>query len=74
MAKYKQAKGVYPENLNLLVPEWIPELPAPLLGDHKWSYFSQGGEYFSIGFEGHGITEPNGCRDSRSPVWDIDTK
>ena len=38
LSHYKEAKGLFPESLNDLVPEFLSEIPNPNWGTGEWNY------------------------------------
>lgn len=50
--EFREAKGSYPENLNMLIPEFIDEIPAdPISADNKFIYNNESGKaiLYSVG-------------------------
>lgn len=51
---YRQAHGGYPDGLDALVPDFIPEIPAPVAGLQVWEYRriddSPANPTFTLGF------------------------
>lgn len=38
LEKYKKDKGIYPEQLSLLVPIYLKKIPSPNWGINQWDY------------------------------------
>ena len=44
---YRADTGDYPVSLEMLVPKYLDEIPAPMLGDQVWRY-NRDGEHFVL--------------------------
>ena len=75
LAAYRADNSVYPENLELLVPKYIPKIDPPASGNKSWIYKTyENGQMYNLGFKGNTPTEPE-CRfNSKENYWECDKK
>jgi hypothetical protein len=67
LEQYHADKGVYPEKLSLLVPQYLSEIPNPT-SEQKFSYgLWDAGEGFLLGFL---VEEDSGCGYTPRFGWD----
>ncbi len=73
--KYRAQTGVYPPTLDSLVPEYTPEIPAPVVGKCKWHYLVRPArQFYEISVEDESRTGPNLFYNTDNKSWAKDTR
>jgi hypothetical protein len=70
--RFRAETGLYPTNLDLLIPKFLPKIPQPTVGEKRWDYktFEEGSAYV-ISVEIRSFDEPLLQATSRQG-WGID--
>jgi hypothetical protein len=74
LQQYHDGQGVYPNDLQVLIPKYLPKLLPPTVGNGTWTYetFAKGQAYrMSAGIRGK--WEPL-LQADQNPGWTYDTK
>jgi len=75
LAAYRADHLAYPDNLELLVPKYIPKINPPLSGNQNWLYKTyEAGQRYKLGFKGDTATEPECWFDSEEFHWVCDKR
>ena len=75
LAKQEQFLGTYPDQLEALVPRFLPSIPLPTVGARRWEYrVYENGHYYRLRVATSNDSEPLLQTDSNPGGWSYDTK
>jgi hypothetical protein len=73
--KYHAETGAYPPTLTSLVPEYMTEIPAPVVGKGVWHYLVRPErQFYEISVEDEARTGPNLFYNTDNKTWYKDTR
>jgi hypothetical protein len=74
LGKYRAEFGQYPQSLDVLAPEYLPEIVQPTYGECKWRYFPGGDHGYQLSFDSSSNYHAVYWRNPGSNEWRVDSK